>query len=118
MRRWRTSAGLFLAGVAALAFAIPAAGQRDKAAPPPDLPPGFGDQGSAPAPKAASPAANETAPAAPTAAAPDDGAVATTPGESAGAAGEETVVPDAAGEIAKATPQIEIPEASRRPTNV
>jgi len=118
MRRWRTSAGLFLAGAAALAFAIPAAGQRDKAAPPPDLPPGFGDQGSAPAPKAASPAANEAAPAAPTAAAPDDGAVVTTPGDSAGAAGEETVVPDAAGEIATATPQTEIPEASRRPTNV
>jgi hypothetical protein len=118
MRRWRTSAGLFLAGAAALALAIPAAGQRDKAPPPSDLPPGFGDQGSAPAPKAAAPAANEAAPAAPAAAAPDDNAVVTTPGDSAGAAGEETVVPDAAGEIAQATPQTEIPEASRRPISV
>ncbi len=41
MKRWRTSA-LLLAGGAALAVAIPAIGQRDKA-PQSLLPPGFGE---------------------------------------------------------------------------
>jgi hypothetical protein len=83
--------------VAALAFAGPSVGQRDKAAPPPDLPPGFGDPGTAPAPKAATPAP-EAAPAAPTdtSTADQNAAAAAAAGVDTGGAGEETVVPDAA----------------------
>ncbi|MBV9930985.1 MAG: hypothetical protein JO013_08565 [Alphaproteobacteria bacterium] len=118
MRRWPTRAGLILAGAAALAFAGPSVGQQGKSAPPPDLPPGFGDQGNTPPPKATTPAP-EAAPAAP-AAAPSGGdtAAAAAAGVAPGAAGEETVVPDEAEQQAQPVPQIEIPEASRRPTDV
>jgi hypothetical protein len=119
MRRWPTKTSLFLAGAAALAFAIPAAGQRDKGAPPPDLPPGFGDQGSAPAPKAAAPPP-EAAPAVPAQAADGNQAAAAAAAAEvpSGEAGEETVVPDAEDQQAQRAPQTEIPDASRRPTDV
>jgi hypothetical protein len=118
MRRWPTRTRFLLVGAAALAFAIPALGQRDKAAPPPDLPPGFGDQGSAPAPKGAAPPP-DAAPAAPAdTSVTDQNMAQATAGADTGGAGEETTIPDAEDQQAKAAPQIEIPDASRRPTNV
>jgi hypothetical protein len=119
MRRWRTKSALILAGAAAFALAGPSAGQRDKAAPPPsDLPPGFGDPGTPAAPKAAPAAGNEAAPAGPAAPVQQDPAAATAAEVGAGATGEETVVPDETELPQQTAPQIEIPESSRRPTNV
>jgi len=119
MRRWPTKARLLLLGAAALAFAGPSVGQRDKGTPPPDLPPGFGDPGTAPAPKAATPAP-EAAPSAPAdnSTPEQNAAAAAAAGVDTGGAGEETVVPDAEDQQTQAAPQIEIPDASRRPTNV
>jgi hypothetical protein len=117
MRRWPTRASLILAGVAAFALAGPSAGQRDKAPPPSDLPPGFGDEAPAPAPKAAGPPP-DASPATPAAPSADQNAAAAATAQPAGAAGEETVVPDETEQQAQAVPQIEIPDASRRPTNL
>ena len=117
MQRWRTRAGLILAGAAAFALAGPSAGQRDKAPPPSDLPPGFGDPGTPAAPKAAPAASNQAAPATPALPVQLDQAAETAAVVGAGATGEETVVPDE-NALTPPTPQIEIPDAARRPTNV
>jgi hypothetical protein len=102
---------LFLAGAAALAFAIPAAGQRDKG-PESLLPPGFGEP-PPPAPKEPAPATPATpsppAPATPAPRPPIPG----TPG---------TVEDSALEDLQDLTeqqmpPPIEVPEGSRRPTN-
>lgn len=115
MKPWRARL-LLLAGGAALAFAIPAAGQRDsqgKEGPESLLPPGFGDP-PPPAPKEPSPEAPPTptpsvpVPAAPSAPpSPDDGL------EISDAAAEDLEA--LAGQALP--PPIEIPEGSRRPTN-
>jgi hypothetical protein len=117
MRRWRTKAGLLLAGAAAFAFAIPALGQRDKAPPPSDLPPGFGEPAPPPAPKAA-PSGNEAAPASPAAPAVGNSAAAASGEPAPGVTGEETVVADEGDQPPQTVPQIELPQASRRPTDV
>jgi hypothetical protein len=102
---------LLLAGGAALAFAIPAAGQREKA-PESLLPPGFGEP-PPPAPKEPPPD-NAASPATP-APAPPPADVPVAPGA--------LPVQDSALEDLEALaeqnlpPPIEIPEASRRPTN-
>ena len=118
MQRWRAKI-LLLAGAAGLAFAIPAAGQRDKDRERPAeslLPPGFGDPTPAPPPKE-EPAPGET-PAAP---------------EEAPASPEPRVSPsfdapviensaaedlDDLAELEPPPPPIEIPDESRRPTNI
>jgi hypothetical protein len=107
---------LLLAGGAALAFAIPAMGQRDKG-PESLLPPGFGEP-PPPAPKAPQPDPAATpapaSPASPAPPAPPRRAATPVPGLS---------IEDAAAEDLEALaqqalpPPIEIPEASRRPTN-
>jgi hypothetical protein len=111
MKPWRAKLLLLLAGGAALAFAIPAAGQRDKG-PESLLPPGFGDP-PPPAPKEPSPDGPAPAPTpAPRVPAPPPPA-----------SGEPLSVEDSAAEDLAALaaqhlpPPIEIPEASRRPTN-
>lgn len=102
---------LLLAGGAALAFAIPAAGQREKA-PESLLPPGFGEP-PPPAPKEPAPD-NSAAPATPAPPSPPS-SVPVAPGA--------LPVQDSALEDLEALaeqnlpPPIEIPEASRRPTN-
>jgi hypothetical protein len=104
---------LLLAGGAALAFAIPAMGQREKG-PESLLPPGFGEP-PPPAPKAPSPDAPETPP--PSSPAPP----APSPPRPRTSAPLE--IEDAAAEDLEALaqqnlpPPIEIPEDSRRPTN-
>ncbi|HEX8262970.1 MAG TPA: hypothetical protein VF547_08860 [Allosphingosinicella sp.] len=109
MKPWRARL-LLLAGGAALAFAIPAAGQRDTG-PESLLPPGFGEP-PPPAPKEPAPDAPPT-PSRPSAPAP------LLPPSSA----EALPVEDSAAEDLEALaqqalpPPIEIPEASRRPTN-
>jgi hypothetical protein len=103
---------LLLAGGAALAFAIPAMGQRDKG-PESLLPPGFGEP-PPPAPKAPSP----DAPATPSPATP-----APPPSPAPPRLGAPLEIEDAAAEDLEALPRqalpppIEIPEASRRPTD-
>ncbi|HMC91420.1 MAG TPA: hypothetical protein VKI45_03070, partial [Allosphingosinicella sp.] len=74
---------------------------------------------SAPAPKGATPPADDTAPETLTPSAPagDVGSAASS-GEAAGTAGEETVVPDSEDQPAAPVAQIEIPDNARRPTNV
>jgi hypothetical protein len=105
---------LLLAGGAALAFAIPAMGQRDKG-PESLLPPGFGEP-PPPAPKAPAP----DSPAAPSPASPAPPAPAQASPPRPGAPLE---IEDAAAEDLEALnerslpPPIEIPEGSRRPTN-
>jgi hypothetical protein len=100
----------FLAGGAALAFAIPAMGQRDKG-PESLLPPGFGEP-PPPAPKAPPPEApspSTPAPPAPSPVPPSPGA----PLEI-----EDEAAEDLDGLAERALPPpIEIPEASRRPTD-
>ncbi|HYJ84127.1 MAG TPA: hypothetical protein VEW26_14940 [Allosphingosinicella sp.] len=116
MKPWRARL-LLLAGGAALAFAIPAMGQREKG-PESLLPPGFGDPpppapkepapGTPATPATPSPSAPAPVPAAPSAApSPDDGLeVEDSAAEDLEALAQQ-VVP----------PPIEIPEGSRRPTN-
>jgi hypothetical protein len=112
---------LLLAGGAALAFAIPAMGQRDRqreGGPESLLPPGFGEPPppapKAPAPKAPSP--DTPAPPSPAAPAPAAPLAPPTPDDGLG-------VEDSAAEDLEAfaernlPPPIEIPESSRRPTN-
>jgi hypothetical protein len=105
---------LFLAGAAALAFAIPAAGQREEA-PESLLPPGFGD----PPP----PAPKEPRPDTPQAPPPPSPATPAPPAPPAPAASDSGDVEDSALEDLEALteqqlpPPIEVPEASRRPTN-
>jgi hypothetical protein len=106
---------LFLAGAAALAFAIPAAGQRDsqRQGPPESLlPPGFGE----PPP----PAPKEPAPGTPAPPAPPSPATPAPPPPSRPPAG--TIEDSAAEDLEALTeqhmpPPIEVPEGSRRPTN-
>ncbi|HEU0100509.1 MAG TPA: hypothetical protein VFQ67_17245 [Allosphingosinicella sp.] len=104
---------LLLAGGAALAFAIPAMGQREKG-PESLLPPGFGDP-PPPAPKEPAP---ET-PAAPSPSPPAAPQSAPAPPRS----GAPLEIEDAAAEDLEALarqslpPPIEIPEGSRRPVN-
>ncbi|HEY0130158.1 MAG TPA: hypothetical protein VGB57_02050, partial [Allosphingosinicella sp.] len=104
---------LFLAGGAALAFALPAMGQREKG-PESLLPPGFGEP-PPPAPKAPP----SDAPATPSPASPAPPAPSPARPRSAAPLGIE----DAAAEDLEALaqqalpPPIEIPEGSRRPVN-
>ncbi|HEY0148816.1 MAG TPA: hypothetical protein VGB70_07405 [Allosphingosinicella sp.] len=119
MKPWRGRI-LLLAGVAGLAFALPAAGQREGAAAQSELPPGFGDPGtpaSEPEPKAAEPA-NEAEPEAPP---PPP----RSSGEGAGVSvSDSPIIENAAAEDLEALaaqnlpPPIEIPDEARRPTNV
>jgi hypothetical protein len=110
MKPWRARL-LFLAGGAALAFAIPAAGQREKG-PESLLPPGFGEP-PPPEPKERTPD-NAAAPA-PPAPAPSPTGVPVAPGA--------LPVQDSALEDLEALseqqlpPPIEVPQGSRRPTN-
>jgi hypothetical protein len=123
MKLWRSRVFL-LAGAAGLAFAIPAAGQRDKAAES-ELPPGFGDPGT-PAPKAEpdpeTPDSTETeaevdeAPPPPPRSSGEGGGIAVS---------NAPVIENAAAEDLEAIaaaqnlpPPIEIPDESRRPTNI
>ncbi|HYE28692.1 MAG TPA: hypothetical protein VEA61_10720 [Allosphingosinicella sp.] len=114
MKPWRARLLLpLLAGGAALAFALPAAGQRDKS-PESLLPPGFGEP-PPPTPKEPDPDA-PSPPSAPTPTPPAEGG-ALPP------SAETLPVEDSAAEDLEALaalelpPPIEIPEASRRPTN-
>ncbi|MDB5693763.1 MAG: hypothetical protein JWO81_2826 [Alphaproteobacteria bacterium] len=136
MKRWRTSL-LLLAGGAALAIALPAFGQRDKA-PQSILPPGFGDSSNvprkapaerpAPPPPAAptGPSTTQAAPASGAPAAPSAGA--TAPQAATGApttvTSDEPAVenPDATDlqdlSQNQRPPAIEIPDSARRPTDI
>lgn len=114
MKPWRAKV-LLLAGGAALAFAIPAAGQRDKA-PESLLPPGFGEQ-PPPAPK-------EPAPDSPDVPSPSTPSPPPSPSPSSVRVAPGALpVEDSALEDLQALaeqnlpPPIEIPEGSRRPTN-
>jgi hypothetical protein len=110
MKPWRARL-LLLAGGAALAFAIPAAGQREKG-PESLLPPGFGEP-PPPAPKEP-PTDNQAAPSPPAPATPAPGA----PLPSGPLAVEDSAAEDLEALAEQALPPpIEIPEASRRPTN-
>ncbi|HEY0113250.1 MAG TPA: hypothetical protein VGB59_08870 [Allosphingosinicella sp.] len=108
---------LFLAGTAAFAFAIPAAGQRD-ATPAPVLPPGFGDPSDPPAkePPPKEPVAEDPA-------APEVPEPARPRGLPARPLADELPIEDSAVEDLEALalqnlpPPIEIPEEARRPTN-
>lgn len=108
---------LLLAGGAALAFAIPAIGQRDKG-PESLLPPGFGEP-PPPAPKA--PAPKEPQPATPSPPQPSTPAPASPsapPRPDDGLALEDSAAEDLEALAERALPPpIEIPDASRRPTN-
>ena len=117
MKRWRAKL-LLASGAAALAFALPAAGQEEKA-PESLLPPGFGDPADAPnqpqpqPDQPAAPAPSETPAVPPGFSAPPPGG------------GESLVVEDSAAEDLEALaelenlpPPIEIPDAARRPTDV
>ncbi|HEX9965546.1 MAG TPA: hypothetical protein VGB04_11255 [Allosphingosinicella sp.] len=117
MKPLRAKLLLLLAGGAALAFAIPAAGQRDSqpdGGPESLLPPGFGEP-PPPAPKAPSP----DSPAAPSPASPAP----PPPPRAAPPRVTGLEIEDAAAEDLEALarqslpPPIEIPEGSRRPTN-
>jgi hypothetical protein len=121
MKLWRSKV-ILLAGAAGLAFAIPAAGQREQPAES-ELPPGFGAPGTPapkvePEPKAAEP----TEPA-------DEPEEAPPPPRSSGegsgiAVSNAPVIENAAEEDLEALaaqnlpPPIEIPDESRRPTDV
>jgi hypothetical protein len=129
MRRWRTSL-LLLAGTAALGLALPAAGQREKSKGP--LPPGFDQPPPAPAPRDNAPAAPAPTPAPANPAAPAPAspstpntvtadttvppAGSTVPAETGDVAEGNSA--DLADEVAEAAPAIEIPESSRRSTDV
>jgi hypothetical protein len=114
MKRWRAKF-LLLAGAAGLAFAIPALGQRDDAS---ELPPGFGDPAAEPAPKEEPEAPAAETPAVPDPAAPE------APAAPPRGGGEALVIEDSAAEdledlaAQNLPPPIEIPEESRRPTDV
>jgi len=116
MKPWRTSL-LLLGGAAAVAFALPAAGQRDQA-PESILPPGFGDQAAPPpAPKAEPPAEdNGAAPAAP----PEERAQPAAPAgpQESGVVAVESAEALPTEALVEAPPAIEIPDAARRPTDV
>ncbi|HYI39589.1 MAG TPA: hypothetical protein VE053_04640 [Allosphingosinicella sp.] len=114
---------LLLAGGAALAFAIPAMGQRDSqrgGGPESLLPPGFGEP-PPPAPKAPRPDAPAT-PATPASPSPPSPAPPRAPSPAPPSPGE-LGIEDAAAEDLEALarpalpPPIEIPESSRRPVN-
>ncbi|HEX8578271.1 MAG TPA: hypothetical protein VF655_01590 [Allosphingosinicella sp.] len=118
MKPWRGRI-LLLAGVAGLAFALPASGQRD-APQEAELPPGFGDPGTpapAPEPKAAEPdnaAEPEASPPPPASS-----------GEGSGVSvSDSPLIENSAQEDLEALaaqnlpPPIEIPDEARRPTNV
>ena len=116
MKRWRARY-LLLAGAAGLAFALPAAGQRDRE-PESLLPPGFGEP--APPPKKEEPLAGEEPKATPTPLPP----TLPEPAPGAGPAVDAPVIENSAIEdlealaAQQAPPPIEIPEESRRPTDV
>jgi hypothetical protein len=109
---------LLLAGAAALAFAIPAAGQRGDRDKGPEslLPPGFGEP-EAPPPKAQPTPDNGASPAVPSPATPSP------PPPSRSTEVEELTIEDSAAADLEALaqqqapPAIELPEGSRRPTN-
>ncbi|HEY0413838.1 MAG TPA: hypothetical protein VGD66_11930 [Allosphingosinicella sp.] len=116
MKRSRTSL-LLLAGAAALAFAIPAAGQRDRT-PESLLPPGFGEQPPPPAPKA-EPPANAAVPAPPPAPGADQPVATTGAAEPGIPALDNSAAEDlAADQLVQPAPAIEIPDESRRPTDI
>ncbi|HEX8449540.1 MAG TPA: hypothetical protein VF652_08115 [Allosphingosinicella sp.] len=106
---------LLLAGGAALAFAIPAMGQREKG-PESLLPPGFGEP-PPPAPKAPAPEAPATPSPSPSSAAPRP------PSPQPPRRSAPLEIEDSAAEDLEALarqslpPPIEIPDSSRRPTN-
>jgi hypothetical protein len=103
---------LLLAGGAALAFAIPAMGQRDTG-PESLLPPGFGDP-PPPAPKEPSP----DGPAAPAPPTPEPAPSSAPPRPDDGLEIEDAAAEDLEALAQQALPPpIEIPEESRRPTN-
>ncbi|TFI56544.1 hypothetical protein E2493_19590 [Sphingomonas parva] len=114
MKRWRSKI-LLLAGVAGLGFALPALGQRET--PEPLLPPGFGDQDTAPTPAPPSPDTEESG-------APAGNALPPVAAEPSVAASDRPVIENAAVEdledlaAQEIVPPIEIPEESRRPTNI
>jgi hypothetical protein len=114
MKHWRSKV-LALGGVAALAAAIPAIGQNAQS-PESLLPPGFGD------PKALPPPVQPTTPtpAAPSAAPPSARPAA--PAAPRSLEGLEGIIENASDEdleaLANLPPPIEIPDASRRPTDV
>jgi hypothetical protein len=112
MKPWRARL-LLLAGGAALAFAIPAAGQRDKG-PESLLPPGFGE----PPPPAPREPAPDSPPAAPSPSGPAAPSPSPPPARAAPLAVEDSAAEDLEA-LAQHNlpPPIEIPEASRRPTN-
>jgi hypothetical protein len=116
MKRWRAEF-LLLAGVAGLAFAIPAAGQRD-AESEAVLPPGFGDPAE-PAPKAEPAADTPAAPETPTEAPPR-----ISEGGGVQVSDAPVIENAAAGDLAalealqNLPPPVEIPDESRRPTDV
>ena len=115
MKRWRSKI-LLLAGVAGLGFAIPAIGQRGS--PESLLPPGFGDPGTQPsAPAEEAPPTEESGTAAGTPPPPvtRESSVATSDAPVFENAAEEDLESLAAQQIA---PPIEIPDESRRSTNV
>ena len=103
MKRWRSKL-LLLAGAAAATLAIPALGQET---PESLLPPGFGDP--APPPAAAEPAAPRPAPAPP----PSQ-----LPGLEAVPDGDAPTIEELEELLASLPPPIEIPEGSRRPTDI
>jgi hypothetical protein len=103
---------LLLAGGAALAFAIPAMGQREKG-PESLLPPGFGEP-PPPAPKTPSP----DSPAPPSPSTPAPASPSAPPRPDDGLEVEDAAAQDLEALAQQALPPpIEIPEASRRPTN-
>lgn len=114
MKRWRSKV-LLAAGAAGLAFAIPALGQRGS--PESLLPPGFGDPGTQPAtPPDEAPATEESgAPAGTPPPVASESTVATTDAPVVENAAAQDLEDLAAQEI---VPPIEIPDESRRPTNV
>ena len=117
MKRWRTRAAcLGGAGAIALAFAIPAAGQRDRA-PESLLPPGFGEQPAPPreTPKPVEAQPNATGqPAAPPAA---PGAAPAQPVTADEPAVADAAEQDLALDAPEAPKPTEIPDSARRPTN-
>jgi hypothetical protein len=120
MQRWRGKL-LLLAGAAGLAFALPAAGQRETA-PESELPPGFGDPGT----PAATPEPKDEAPAPTNEAEAEAPAPAPASGEGTGiSVSNAPIIENSATEDLEALaaaqnlpPPIEIPDESRRPTNI
>ena len=114
MKRWRARF-LLLAGAAGLAFALPAAGQRDRE-PESLLPPGFGDPAQPPPKKEEPPAGEQPGPAPPPPPAlPEE--------NGSRPAVDAPVIENAAVEdleeldARRAPPPIEIPDEARRPTD-